>query len=577
MKQIFFFFSIFLFIFTGLSWAQVWFSDDFDQDYSRWQLLQGSYDHWSIVDGAIKSQILQSKTMTTLVPYDQWWADVSMPYRVDFLFQSLDIVDKNFVLGVRDINNFYDVHFYSGAIIIEDIRNGVSVKQRVVSYFLPRQVWNRVRIEYDATGFRIYMNGVMMSGSLPHWAPIPMGKFGLKASSGSFNKSSSMFDEIRVSPLLETIPNLKQTDARWASEIYDHADSWSAQPNISRWGCALSSAAMILRFHGFHLLEDGQELQVSSLNQWLKQQVDGYLGNGLLNWLAISRLSRILSQGSSGTLPSLEIKYLQADQTTMLNSLREHLSSSPQIAAGEGHFFVIDAYDDVEWDFRIRDPLYTHQWLRQKTGFESLRLFTPSHTDLSYILLQFPRELSVSLLDELGQTPLDWQEVTEWISGQEESLGEDERLFVYQKPSTQNLSIVLQGANLSFELLSQVQLLVYQTDGQVQLFTLADWLELQPDFRSLEQIIWRLDYQATAASQIEIETVLKDPEEVKIEFLEQLLAKVNAAFANYQLSFYLYYQLQQLLVAVRAHLDYFFVLEQFLDFYRDELSALDLL
>jgi len=574
MKQIFFFCLILLFIATGLGRAHVWFSEDFDQDYSRWQLLQGSYDYWSIVDGAIKSEILQSKTMTTLVPYDQWWVGVSMPYRVDFLFQSLDTTDKNFVLGVRDVDNFYDVHFYAGGLIIEDIRNGISVKQRVVSYFLPRQVWNKVRIEYDTTGFRIYMNGIMMSGSLPHWAPIPMGKFGLKASSGTYKYSRSMFDEIRISSLLGTIPKLKQNDERWASEIYDHADSWSAQPNISRWGCALSAATMILRFHGFDLLEDGQELQVNSLNQWLKQQVDGYLGNGLLNWLAISRLSHILSQNSNLNLPSLEIKYLQSDEATMLSSLREHLVDSPQIAAGDGHFFVVDAYDEVEWDFRIRDPLYEHQWLKQKAGFESLRLFTPSHTDLSYILLQLPRELSLSVLDELGQTPAAWQEVTEWISGQEESLGENERLFVYQKPPTQNLSMVLQGVNLSTELLSKVQLFAYQADGQVQLFTLADWLQSQPDFKRLEQIIWRLDYQATSTSQIELEAVLKSTEEVKIEFLEQLLIEVNEAFANHQLTFYLYYQLQQLIAAVRAHLDYFFVLEQFLDFYHDQLEAL---
>lgn len=548
--------------------ARILFSDDFDHGsvfangYEKWQLIDGTTDHWTIDEGVAQTVIYATYRMSVIVPRDEWWTQMRMPYLVTFLFKSQDYSDKNFVLGVRDKDNFYDVHFYGGKLTIEDVRNGVSIRQHFVPFSLGRHVFYLVRVEYDSAGFKIYINDELVISSPSAWAPLMDGKFGLKASTGAATPSRSQFDQIRVSSLVDHMPAFKQDDNLWAEEIYNHAAEWATQPTLSRWGCAVSAAAMLLRFHGFEWLGE-RLLDPSSLNAWLQTQADGYVGDGLLNWLAISRLSRELADQAEQSLPSLEFSHVSGNWSQLREFLLEKLEFGPQIGSTGGHFLLVDEFDVTDDDFRIRDPLFDYQWLSQSNPLRSLRLFRPSFTDLSYLLLVLPRHLSLSLSTE------DWQEMEETLVASEgdEATGADYRLFLYQKPADQQLTMSFFGNNLSEVDLAKVKLFTYQTDGAMTVFSLADQLADGLDLQQVESLRWQLDYQKQAPSTISLEVIEKSTETLKLEYLDALLTQVNQAWQARQLSFYVYYQLQQLIGILREALDYLFLLDEFFAFY----------
>jgi hypothetical protein len=49
---------------------------------------------------------------------------------------------------------------------------------------------------------------------------------------------------------------------------------------------------MVFKYNGVKKLPNGKELNPDTLNNWLITQKDGYIGNGMVNWLALSRLSK---------------------------------------------------------------------------------------------------------------------------------------------------------------------------------------------------------------------------------------------------------------------------------------------
>ncbi len=538
------------------------FSEDFDSDFSKWQLLNGQWSYWYIQNQAAYAYINQTYRMSTLLPRDEWWSRVDVPYRVEFLFQTFDNSDKNFVLGMRDVHNFIDVHFYGGQLMVEQIRDGLSVRYAAVPWVLQKNRVYQLRADYSSAGFSLLIDGQLAFSSPAEWLPLPVGKFGLKASAGAVSNSRVMFDQIRVTTLVDPRPTFKQDQAEWAAETYDHASVWSTQPTLQRWGCAVTAAAMLLRFHGFEWLGE-RLLDPSSLNAWLQTQSDGYVGDGLLNWLAISRLSRELAQASAASLPSLEFSYVSGAWAELRAALLARLGGGPQIGSTGGHFLLIDEHEVIADDFTIRDPLFAYKWLSESAPLRSLRLFQPSFTDLSYVLLVLPRALSVSALEE------DWQEMEESLvaAAGDETTGENYRLFIYRQPPEQLLTLSFFGAGLHEVDLARVQLFVYQQQGELTVFNLAEQLVADLDLSKVERLRWQLDYQQQAPSTSSVEVVEKSADTLKLEYLDALLSQVNQAWQARQLSFYLYYQLQQLIGTLREALDYLWLLDEFFAFY----------
>lgn len=202
----------------------------------------------------------------------------------------------------------------------------------------------------------------------------------------------------------------KQIDPQWSTQEYDTATKWSENPTIGRWGCAMTSAAMILRHHNIsHLPESvsnpdlaNLEITPSTLNQWLLSQADGYVGSGLLNWMAVTRLTEAYSQ-DNGT-PKLE--YNRINGSSLDTAKNQLAQRQPVIFEVPGHFLVGNGIvfpdSDLE-DAQILDPAFEYDFLSQHTGgLLSTRTLEASFTDLSYLLLVHDPELEVRLYDDQG-------------------------------------------------------------------------------------------------------------------------------------------------------------------------------
>jgi len=240
-----------------------------------------------------------------------------------------------------------------------------------------------------------------------------------------------------------------------------------------------------------------------------------------------------------------------------------------QIAASSGHFFLVKEYLENLHDFSIKDPLYGQLLLSEKTDkIVSLRLFQPSFTDLSYLLLVLPKEFNFSLTTENGDAIDNLQSVEEEIAGELGTIGQDYKLIYYAKPEPGKLNLFLNTFNFNKELLDKVKLFIYQNDGDFQLVSLSELTNEVESFDKVDQLLLKIDYLKEEESIVNLEIIEKTADEQKQNILKQLAAQSNEDFESGKLSFYLFYQLNLLIDSLRENLDYFFLLQKFLDFHR---------
>jgi len=63
-----------------------------------------------------------------------------------------------------------------------------------------------------------------------------------------------------------------------------------------------------MNFHEINKMLDGGVANPSSINTWLLSQPDGYIDSGMVNWLAITRLTKVINEQYS--TPKFEYKEL---------------------------------------------------------------------------------------------------------------------------------------------------------------------------------------------------------------------------------------------------------------------------
>lgn len=216
------------------------------------------------------------------------------------------------------------------------------------------------------------------------------------------------------SPISLPVPSLKQTSSPWNTDIYDSANEWippTTYQTISDWGCALTSAVMVLQYHGITTMPHDPShtpLDPRSLNNWLKSQPDGYAldpqGNktGNVNWLAVSRLTRLAGLNPSDNpdfhYHALMYKPVHSANTALLTT--DLSNNIPDILEEPGHFVV--ATGTQNGTYTINDPYYNNRPTLNdgyNNTFSSLGRFIPSLTDLSYIFLVAPTNVTVSIKD----------------------------------------------------------------------------------------------------------------------------------------------------------------------------------
>lgn len=198
------------------------------------------------------------------------------------------------------------------------------------------------------------------------------------------------------------VPLLKQTSEPWQGNIYDSANKWSpSTPTINRWGCALTSTAMVMNYYGLSKITETTDLTPGTLNTWLVNEPDGYIGNGLLNWLAVSRLSKKIAPiNESFDFDALEFtKVRQMDNQTLDEDLTH---SHPTILEVPGHFVV--AKGKTTDSYNINDPFYNRTSLDAYANqYRSLNRYIPSNTDLSYIMVTSSPDVEVTIRNAAGE------------------------------------------------------------------------------------------------------------------------------------------------------------------------------
>lgn len=399
--------------------TQVVFEDDFSAGLEKWQLNTGQLEVWQTSSDPenpfLQLNLLLMFNNASLVPKNQYWSDLWSSYQYEVWFKPIIATDKNFVWGWLNNYNYYALHFTN----TESEFYHDSDFDRNFNFQMPIGLIENqnyyLRIVYQPACFQIYLNDRLIKAFCDPLKSFKTGgKIMLTGGTGLSPRTIMQFYKVKVS-LIDgldlTIPVLKQTDSLWADLIYDHADLWSSNPTISRWGCALSSIVMLMKYYALDKMPDSGELITPQiLNDWLINQADGYLGDGFLNWLAVTRLIKQISDtyndpyaspSKRKILPKLEYSFLKILDSDYHDITAQLKKNQPVIGDIGGHFLLIDGYKDD--DLLIKDPAYAYDFLSEHSSpLQSVRIFTPSQTDLSYWLFLYPDNFDLRVLDSQG-------------------------------------------------------------------------------------------------------------------------------------------------------------------------------
>ena len=465
---------------------------------------------WKIIEGALGIDINGPGCTTEIIPANFKLSTDRFAYEFDWNFKSPATGDHNVIFLWKDPLNWYDFKITNGEIWLQKIVNGRDywLSPHKGFYDFQENVWHKVKIIKDKENIKLIIDNDEII-STKDQAPYIDGvlTIGLQASVGAIRESHSFFDNIRVYDLnQEENTVFKQTDPKWAEQEYDHAQEWSDSPTIERWGCALTSMTTLLRHYGINKLppkdanqpDDRLEINPNTLNQWLKSQVDGYLGEGLLNWIAVTRLTHLISQLDN--TDKLEYQYLPIANTDQpyQEAISELNDQRWTIAQIPGHFVTV--YDKTEdnKDLKIYDPYYEIGLMSQHTqnnkGPKSYRKFTPSQTDLSYLLFAFSSDINVKIFNEDNQDITNQYRYVEQINNTAGNTQTTQvNIIAIPKPETGKFRIQVEA-----NLVKQASLTIYAYDDQANLTDLG-----QKDLvLGITPIEFEIDYQKQAQSSI---------------------------------------------------------------------------
>lgn len=155
-------------------------------------------------------------------------------------------------------------------------------------------------------------------------------------------------DYIRIKQLPDhylDVPFYSQNDPAWGAEIYDHAQNWyPTNPTIDRWGCAMTSMAMVLNYWGIDVTPNNNPLNPYYLNQWLKSDKltdqtlfgnePGYTKDGGISWVASLQLARFFKPEMDMKITSADMNYANANFMSFKNHIQTGI---PEILWVKGH------------------------------------------------------------------------------------------------------------------------------------------------------------------------------------------------------------------------------------------------
>lgn len=209
------------------------------------------------------------------------------------------------------------------------------------------------------------------------------------------------------------VPYFSQNALPWGPSEYDHAKSLGfSNTTMNRWGCAVTSAAMVLNYHGMTNFPNNSLLDPGSLNNWLKNH-NGYLTGGsgsgsysYLSWPAISKLTKDLFDADKSNIKLMHKRaYPSANTTTLLND-DLNIRKFPDIlqvsnASTSSHFVVAKGITDST--YAINDPEWNVPNLSSfNNSYMQVDRYIPSNTNLSYMVIVVNPEVELLITDSFG-------------------------------------------------------------------------------------------------------------------------------------------------------------------------------
>ncbi|MBD3250135.1 MAG: hypothetical protein GF381_01010 [Candidatus Pacebacteria bacterium] len=526
------------------------FADNFDQGLERWQSTRGSLLDWSTVDGWAKAEIDLWYYPTELIPKPEFWQPSWQNYVFAFDFMPETNGDLNWAWGYQNQDNWYEIHFFNGDWHLVRLENGQQVFNRFGDFRLKAEQVYQVKILFNQGQISFWIDDVLIFEGQDHSYAGQSGPIALKATTGMAGPTRVRYDNIRVwlvndesSSLVLGLDRFFQHDPRWAEQEYNGASFWSTQPTIERWGCALSSLAMILRYFDYVSLPDGSQLDPGSLNQWLRHQPDGYVGQGALNWLAGSRLSKILSDELSiigRQFPKLE--FYRTSMPSVSDIISKIKDNRPIILQIPGHFLVAHGFNQVKDDIVIADPAYQYTQLSQhRQSVFSMIDYQPSQTDLSSIMLVYPADITVELIQPQLETQLftdtlaSFDQINDGLEGllllhpQNQELNSNPVTRLIQKPATGNYQFIVGEAGSSAaDKIYPIEFYIYDAVGGLHQTTRL--------VKSGQQLELSFDKQLAGASNLNSSSQLD---------FEQFLVKLSEWDSELIKKRYVWFQLKQ--------------------------------
>lgn len=457
------FFILILFIFSqNKANATILFQDNFnDGDSVGWTKIgPNANTAWKVEGGVYKGRVITPSTNIDTVAGDESWGD----YVLEFDMMPKQGADKHIKSKWTTALGFtHEIHFTGGGfdtsggnVVFSPIFNGGIYHMKLV---------------YEGKKVSFYRDNVLMLEEIYNGLSLN-GKIGFRVGTGASSPSEVWFDNVKVTTLddsqnILSVPLLKQNANPWGPMLYDSANLWAGSQNdISRWGCALTSAAMVFQYHGVKKMPDNSNLDPGTLNSWLKSQQDGYIRNGLVNWLALSRLSYLTRFNNNyDQFDALEYKRINsANKVQLTNDLENKI---PGILEEPGHFVVAKGKDDANNTFVINDPFYSRESLLDYGNtFLSLGRFVPSQTDLSYLMFVVDDNIDLTLKDSNGNDVGELYQQDAIDNPLNDSEGNAKvKVLYFEQPEGGNYTVVLNSSDSSSY---SLEAYLYDIEGNVK-------------------------------------------------------------------------------------------------------------
>ena len=207
-----------------------------------------------------------------------------------------------------------------------------------------------------------------------------------------------------------------QNDLPWGPTEYDHANLLGFEdPTMDRWGCLVTSAAMVLNYHDMTEFPDGSAIDPGSLNEWLKENngyqtgVDDY-GKPFSKfvWSSIPRLTKQLFQAEKATYKLVHNRPGQGQdgKAILENDLsNEKLPGILGVSNIETDMHFVVAKGKTSDSYSINDPEWNYPDLKSfdNNDFFQFDRYLKSNTNFSYIEMSISEGVEIAVVDPDGK------------------------------------------------------------------------------------------------------------------------------------------------------------------------------